>query len=473
MIVYEKNRKNMVEKFKALGLSEELCLAVRDLGFKDPSEVQERAIPFILDGKNVVAGSKTGSGKTLAFGAGMIDNSVKGEGIQALVLTPTRELAEQVMESIKTYSKYKKLGVCSVYGGVSMNPQISNLKRSEIVVATPGRLLDHIRQGTIKLGNVKIAALDEADIMFDMGFIDDVSSILDECKNRTQTLLFSATITEAVHKIVTRYIKNYEEVAVESYVDSSKLTQIYYDTDDRLKFSLLVHLLREEKGELVMIFCNSRRNVDFVANNLKELGMKAAAIHGGLTQNRRQRMLERFSDEKSKVGILVCTDVAARGIHVDSVSHVFNYDIPNDSKQYVHRIGRTARAGEEGMAINILTARDHENFQKVLRDNDVEIDFRKTPEVERIRIAWKEDRGSRGFGGRNSRNGRGGPRRGGSGGRSGGYSSGGRSGGSSGRSSGGPRRSNSSGPRSGRPGANRGKGPRTRTSRENPYVASN
>ena len=460
----------MTSKFEALGLSHDVLKSIRDLGFSEPSEVQERAIPLILAGKNVVAGSKTGSGKTLAFGAGMIERAVKGKGIQSLVLTPTRELAEQVKDAINDYSKYKGLRACSIYGGVSMNPQIHNLKRSEIVVATPGRLLDHIRSRTINLSHVRIVALDEADIMFDMGFIDDVSTILEQCKNREQTLLFSATVTEAVHKIVTRYIPTYSSVEVESYVDSSKLTQVYYDTEDRNKFSLLVHLLREEKGSLVMIFCNTRRNVDFVANNLKDLGFKSAAIHGGLTQKKRQFMLDKFADEKTRVNVLVCTDVAGRGIHVDEVSHVFNYDTPKDSKQYVHRVGRTARAGQEGKAINILTSRDHENFQKVLRDNDVEIEHRDTPRTERVVISWKGDN-DRGFGGRNSRNGGGRGRSGGPGGSRGG----GRHGGSSNdrRKSSGASRSHGQARNKGYSRSSSSSGPRTSTSGGNPYIPSN
>jgi len=377
-----------MEEFRKLGISLPILKAIEEENFTEPSEIQRKAIPLVLQGKDIIAGSATGSGKTLAFGAGIIQNSEKGKGIQALVLTPTRELAEQVAKALRKFSKYNNLNIIPIYGGVSINPQIDNLRKADVVVGTPGRMLDHLQRGTINLRNIKILVLDEADRMFDMGFIDDIRKIISQCPKKRQTLLFSATITQEVFDISQQYMNNPVKVSVVSYVDPKKLRQVYYDVDDKLKFSLLVHLLKKEKAKLVMVFCNTIKNTDFVAKNLKANGINALAIHGQFSQNRRNAAIEKFHSED--VNVLVCTDVAARGLDIKGVSHVYNYDIPKESKQYIHRIGRTARAGKEGIAINILAHRDHDNFSRVLRDNDVEISKETTPNIERAVIKWKD-----------------------------------------------------------------------------------
>ena len=377
-----------MKEFEKLGISVPILKIIEEENFENPTEIQEKTIPLVLQGKDLIAGSATGSGKTLAFGSGIIQNSERGKGIQALVLTPTRELAEQVAKALKKFSKYHHLEITSVYGGISINPQIDRLRKTDVVVGTPGRLLDHLQRGTMNLQNVKILVLDEADRMFDMGFIDDIRKIISQCPKKRQTMLFSATITREVTELSRNYMNNPVKISVESYVDPKKLKQVYYDVDDKLKFSLLVSLLKKEKSELVMVFCNTIRNTDFVAKNLKASGINAMAIHGRFSQNRRNEAMEKFHSQD--VSVLVCTDVAARGLDIKGVSHVYNYDIPKESKQYIHRIGRTARAGEEGIAVNILTRHDHDNFSRVLRDNDVEIKKEQTPSVERVVIKWKE-----------------------------------------------------------------------------------
>ncbi len=379
-----------MKKFKELGITEEILKTIEEHRFEEPTEIQEKTIPLVIEGKDVIGGSATGSGKTLAFGTGIIQNTEKGHGIQALILNPTRELAVQVAEALKDFSKHKKLKVVVVYGGVSINPQIDQLKTADIVVGTPGRILDHLHRQTMDLRNVKTLVLDEADIMLDMGFIDDIKMIIRACPKQRQTLLFSATIPPDIDRLIKHNMNNPIKVSAEVYVDPSKLTQMYYDVSDNQKFSLLVHLLKHEESKLVMVFCNSRDNVDFVANNLKANGIKAMAIHGGFSQDKRSRTMGRFVDQN--VRVLVCTDVAARGLDIPEVSHVYNYDIPNDSKQYIHRIGRTARAGHEGKAVNILAHRDHDNFSFVLRDNAVEIPKEPTPNVERAKIVWKNEK---------------------------------------------------------------------------------
>lgn len=382
-----------MEKFRKLGLSQEMISLVERAKFTEPSEIQEKAIPLILEGKDVIGGSATGSGKTFAFGAPIIEKIAPGEGVQALVLTPTRELAEQITKVLYHFSEHKQLGVTAVYGGVGINPQIEELKSAEIVVGTPGRILDHLERRTINLSKVKVLVLDEADRMFDMGFINDVEDIIGHCPKDRQTLMFSATINPDIDHLVKKHMKNPVEVSVESYVDASKLKQVYYDVEKNVKFSLLVHLLKNEPAGLVMVFCNTRHNTDFVADNLNNSGIDAMAIHGGLSQEKRNRIMEKF--HTGKVLVLVCTDVAARGLDIKNVSHVYNYDIPKTSQEYIHRIGRTARAGKEGIAINLVSERDYENFRRVLEDDSIKPTPTEVPEVQKVWVNLDAGRGRR------------------------------------------------------------------------------
>ncbi|MBI5803483.1 DEAD/DEAH box helicase [Candidatus Pacearchaeota archaeon] len=373
-----------MENFKKLGLSKDILGLLQKSGLENPTEIQEKAIPLVLAGKDVIGGSYTGSGKTLAFGTGIIEKTQPRRGLQALILTPTRELAEQIGKVLKTFSHYKKLHVAVVYGGVAMGPQVSALKDAEVVVATPGRILDHMQRKSVDFSYLKILVLDEADRMLDMGFIQDVEKIISQTPKDRQTLLFSATISSDIEHIAKKHMRNPENVFVQSYVDPTKLKQIFYDVPKEVKFSLLVHLLKQEREGLVMVFCNTRHNTDFVAENLKRLGIHTLPIHGGLTQGKRNQIMEMFHGKE--VYVLVCTDIAARGLDIKGVSHVYNYDIPATSKDYIHRIGRTARAGKEGIAINLVSERDYENFNEVLRDESLKIDEEKLPEIERVAI---------------------------------------------------------------------------------------
>jgi ATP-dependent RNA helicase DeaD len=395
-----------MENFRKLGITELVLKAIEEEKFEHPSEIQDKSIPLILEGKDVIAGSATGSGKTLAFAAGIIKNCEKGKGVQALVLTPTRELAEQVASHIKKFSKYKPLKVIAIYGGVSINPQINDLKLADVVVATPGRLLDHLERGTVDLQDVKILVLDEADRMLDMGFIDDVQKIIKRCPEKRQTLLFSATISEDVAHLSRKYMKNAEWVSVEQFVDPTKLHQVFYDIPGPQKLALLAHLLKNEISGLVMIFTNTRRNTDFVAKSLNQLGIDAMAIHGGFSQQQRKRVMEKFTT--NKLHALVCTDVAARGLDIKGVSHIYNYDLPDDSKDYIHRIGRTARAGKEGIAINIVSSRDYDNFNSILHHYEgIKITQRPVPEnLPRIAFGHEGRRRYESHGGYDSNRGR-------------------------------------------------------------------
>ncbi len=377
--------------------------AFKELGFAEPTEIQEKVIPLALAGEDVIGESATGSGKTLAFGVPIIEKVKVAGGLQALVLTPTRELAEQISKAIKTFSKYNPIKVTTIYGGVAIGPQIDALERAEVAVGTPGRILDHISRKTIDLSKIKILVLDEADRMFDMGFIHDVTDIVNLCPKNRQTLLFSATISDEIAKISKRYMNEAKEVSAEPEVDPTKLTQLFYDVPSNQKFSLLVHLLKDENSKLVMIFCNTKRNADLISGNLRKQGFDAEALHGDLNQAKRTRILEHF--HRSDKFILVCTDVAARGLDIKGVSHVYNYEFPKTEDEYTHRIGRTARAGKDGKAITILAERDYENFRKANRYDNLHIKKMELPKFETVFVQMNDrgergERGGRSFGGR-------------------------------------------------------------------------
>ena len=391
-----------MEKFTKLGLSKELTDVLKQFGFKEPSKIQEKAIPLALAGKDIIGGSATGSGKTLVFASSILENLKPNNEIQALVLTPTRELAEQVATSIRDFGKNKRLNILAVYGGVKIEPQMRKLSTTDVLVGTPGRIIDHLNRRTLRLDGIKILVLDEVDRMFDMGFSRDVEKIINKCPKKRQTMMFSATVSQDIDYLAKKYSNEPTEISVESYVDASKLKQVYYDVPDNKKFSLLVHLLKQEESNLVLVFCSTRRNVDFVADNLIRIGIKAKAIHGGLVQKKRLRVLSEFK-EKYK-GVLVCTDVAARGLDIGGISHVYNYDVPSDLKDYIHRIGRTARAGKEGKAITILASRDYEKFGTLMQSEDIKITPKELPNLEIVRIkidsGRSNDRFNRGSRGR-------------------------------------------------------------------------
>jgi ATP-dependent RNA helicase DeaD len=385
-------------------LHPELKKAFLELGFEEMTEIQQKAIPLIQQGKDVIGQSQTGSGKTAAFGFPMLEKIAHNNGVQCLVLVPTRELCEQVNSELKKFAKYKRANIISVYGGVSINPQIDDLRRADIVVATPGRMLDHLERGTARLSNVRILVLDEADKMFDMGFIDDVKRIISQTPKDRQTLLFSATISQQVQDIVRHYMRNPEKIKVQSYVDKGKMAQYFYSVNSRDKFSLLMHILRQESGGLTIIFCATRNRVDALSKNLYKQGINAQSLHGGLTQNRRKQAIDMF--HSNKIDVLVASDVAARGLDIKNVSHIINYDIPKTSKEYIHRIGRTARAGKEGKAISLLSEQDHDNFRNVLGDRSLVVEQLKLPEFERLPFIQSHRRdfgrgtGHGGYGGR-------------------------------------------------------------------------
>ncbi len=378
-----------MNSFENFGFSRQLSGAIKRLGFTTPTHIQERSIPLIISGNDVIGESATGSGKTPAFGCPIIHNIIPGKGVQALILTPTRELAEQVKNAIIAITSNRKVHINAVYGGVSIWNQIKQLKRTDVVIATPGRLLDHIGRRTCDLSRIKTLVLDEADRMLDMGFIHDVEKIIKACPSDRQTLFFSATISPEIKKLANKHMKQPTQVMAEKMVDPDKLEQFYINVTKQMKISLLSHLLKKEKSDLAMVFCNTRRMTDRVSKNLKADGNRAIAIHGGLTQKQRTKTITQFNNSKS--AILVCTDIAARGLDIENVSHVYNYDMPPVPNDYVHRIGRTARAGERGKVINLLTNFDRQHFSRIVaKYPSFDIEEVDLPEVKKVNTTAPE-----------------------------------------------------------------------------------
>ncbi|MBI4151961.1 DEAD/DEAH box helicase [Candidatus Woesearchaeota archaeon] len=350
--------------FEEIGVMPPIVKALREMGITAPTEIQAKAIPIIKQGKDLIGMSKTGSGKTAAFGIPLVEMISPGRGIQVVVLAPTRELVHQISQELQKYSKYLTCNIATVYGGVSMNPQIQEMAHAEIIIATPGRLLDHLQRRTVSLSTISHFVLDEADKMVEMGFIEDVERILSATSEERQIILFGATLSKEIEHIQQRYMHEPVTVEAELQVKEDLLEQYYYNVDQREKFSLLVHLLKKEKRDLTIIFCSKRSTVEMLTKNLRLNGVKAEMIHGKMTQNRRLHVIDQF--HKGKTSVLVASSVAARGLDVKDVSHVFNYDLAQDPQEYVHRIGRTARAGESGKAITLLSHQDHDAFRQIL-----------------------------------------------------------------------------------------------------------
>ena len=370
-------------KFEELEIDNQIIEKTIEEGFEELTPIQEKCIPEIIKGKDVVGQAETGSGKTIAFCLPILEKINHGEGLQTVVLTPTRELCIQVTDVFKDFGKILGVKTTSIYGGVAIGPQIKRLRTSDVVVGTPGRMLDHLRRGTIDLRHVRFLILDETDKMLEMGFIDDVEKIIRHTPKDRQTLMFSATIMGSIHRLMSRHLRNPVVIKTKSQVDKSKLHQMYYDIyKQNDKFSLLVHLLKNDTSGLAIVFCATRRESDVVAKNLRKHGINASAIHGGMTQNQRTQSLDALKNETTDV--LVATDVAARGLDIKNVSHIYNYDVPKTPIEYIHRIGRTARAGENGAAITLLTAPDHDNFRRVQSNDELNIERADMPDFEKV-----------------------------------------------------------------------------------------
>lgn len=369
--------------FGELGLSPELLKAVETLGFEEASPIQAAAIPILMSGRDVVGQSQTGSGKTAAFAIPAIEKiDASDTSVQVLILCPTRELATQVANEVHKLTAFKK-GVHSVpiYGGASYDRQFYELKKGvQVVIGTPGRLIDHIERGTLKLDTVKVVILDEADRMLDMGFREDIEKILDATPSSRQTVFFSATVSKAIRDLINRYAKDPESVRIEQKeVSAPAIEQWFYETHSRAKLEALIRLIDYHSFKLGIIFCNTQRMVDELADSLIAQGFSADRLHGGIPQAQRTRVMTKF--KKAEFEFLVATDVAARGIDVDDLELVVNYDLPYDAEDYVHRIGRTGRAGKRGMAVTFVSGREIYKLQFIERFTRTKIQRGKLPTV--------------------------------------------------------------------------------------------
>ncbi|MFH1399843.1 MAG: DEAD/DEAH box helicase [Candidatus Woesearchaeota archaeon] len=368
--------------FEELGLSPAIVRALKEDQITEPTLIQTRAIPLVKAGNDVIGKSKTGSGKTLAFGAPILEMIKPRAGLQVLIVAPVRELAVQISRELRKFGKYLKFNVATVYGGVALNPQFEKISKADIVVGTPGRLLDHLNRKTMNLKMIKCVVLDEADKMVEMGFIEDVQQILDSTPKDRQILLFGATISDEIGLLQQKYMHNVAVAQAEVHVGEHYLHQFFYNVRPNEKFSLLVHLIKSERIEKAIVFCSTRATVDMVSRNLRKQGIKAMMIHGKLSQNKRERITDEFKTGKLK--ILVASAVAARGIDVKDVTHIINYDLSKDPEEYIHRVGRTARAGEIGKAITLLSPKDYDIFNEVLDNYPVEVKELPLPKFQRM-----------------------------------------------------------------------------------------
>jgi ATP-dependent RNA helicase DeaD len=359
--------------FKELGLSAEVLRALDENGFKDPFPIQELSIPLILKGMDVIGQAHTGTGKTAAFSLPILNNIKRNGPIQALILVPTRELAMQVTNEIRKFSKYVGIRTLAVYGGQSMSLQITQLRKGvQIVVATPGRLIDHVKRGTIQLEAAKFVVLDEADRMLDMGFIDDIKFILFYVDEDRQTCLFSATIPPEISRLAQDYMKNPHEVKLnEEEISLDTIDQSYLIVEERQKFKHLCNFIKSRDEKQTIVFAATKQRTQRLAIELKQQGLRAITIHGDLSQKQRDDSMHRF--RTGSEDILVATDIAARGIDVPAIGHVINYDIPDDPMIYFHRIGRTARAGGTGKAISLVSQDRVDDFTRILKNTELPI----------------------------------------------------------------------------------------------------
>jgi ATP-dependent RNA helicase DeaD len=375
-----------MENFNTLGLSKETLNIIRRKGFEEPTPIQEKIIPMILRGnKDVVGQAQTGTGKTAAFGLPIVELlQEKSRNVQALVLTPTRELAIQVAEEIRSLKGKKRLNIIPIYGGQSIELQLRSLARGiDIVVGTPGRILDHIRRKTLRLDKISYLVLDEADEMLNMGFLEDVTAIMEKTAYEKRTMLFSATMPPEIMGVAKKYMGEYDIVRVgKGQLTVSQTDQIYFEVSRYDKFEALCRIIDIEEEFYGLVFCRTKNDVDNVANSLVERGYNADGLHGDMTQFLREKILNKF--RKKIINILVATDVAARGIDVQDLTHVINYSLPHDPESYVHRIGRTGRAGKEGIAVTFVTPAEYRKLQYIMREAKTDIRKAKLPGVKDV-----------------------------------------------------------------------------------------
>ena len=375
--------------FDDFNISDDIKEAIGDMGFTKTTPIQSRAIPDALKGIDIIGQAQTGSGKTVAFAIPILEKIfIPDKSPQAIVLCPTRELCMQVAEEIANVgSKIKKLKILAVYGGQPIGKQTRVLKKGvHIVVGTPGRVIDHIERGNLDLIGIESVVLDEADEMLEMGFREDIEEILSRTPHQRQTMLFSATIPDEVRQIADNYQKDPKFIKVSNKKKNiPKITQYYFKCDIKDKFDYLTRLIEAYDANLILIFCNTKKSVDFVKKHLKKQDYSADALHGDMTQQARDKVMNKFRN--GNIGILVATDVAARGLDINGVDIVINYDVPQNNDDYIHRIGRTARAGKTGFAFTLVSKDEIPRFKNILKSNKITVKEIPTPdEIDKIKV---------------------------------------------------------------------------------------
>lgn len=373
-------------KFRDLGISETMLNALHKKGFEEPTPIQAKTIPFLLQStKDLIGKAQTGTGKTAAFGIPLIENVVpESKKIQAIILAPTRELAIQVAEELSSFAEEQQTRIVAVYGGQPIERQIARLKRGvDIVVGTPGRVLDHIERKTLDISKVSYVVLDEADEMLNMGFIDDIEAILKVTPKEKRTVLFSATMPSHIENLAKKYMREYEIISVISnQVKRDNIEQIYFEVAQSDKFEALFRIIDIESSFYGLVFCRTKVDADEIAHKLANRGCRTEALHGDISQGQREKILQKFRDKK--ITALVATDVAARGIDVDNLTHVINYSLPQDPESYVHRIGRTGRAGKSGIAITLITPSEYRKLISIQRIANTKITKQQVPNVKEV-----------------------------------------------------------------------------------------
>ncbi len=378
-----------MSSFQEFGLRDEIMKAIERMGFVEPTPVQVATIPLTMKGKDVIAQAQTGTGKTAAFGIPILESLTKGVKPFSLILVPTRELGAQVSDELKKLSFFMDdVRVLPVYGGKSIDEQIDAFRKGvDIVVGTPGRVIDHLHRGTLALNEIEVLVLDEADRMLDMGFIEDIEYIVSKTKKQRQTLLFSATIPEAIKEIAARHMVEPETIMIgEEQIVLPTTKQVYFNIERKNKIWALCRVLDAYKPKAI-VFVQTKVMVDILAKRLDSYGYRVGELHGDLTQARREKVLKEFRE--GKTAVLIATDVAARGLDIEGVTHVINYDIPEDPEVYVHRIGRTGRAGKEGIAITFITSKEVHLLKKINEFGVTEISKEEIPESGRKDVIRK------------------------------------------------------------------------------------
>lgn len=372
----------MLEKFKNLNISDVIINALNEMGFEEPTPIQGESIPVAMEGHDMIGQAQTGTGKTAAYGIPALEKILAAgipKELQAVVLSPTRELAIQVAEEINHLAQYTPIQALPIYGGQDIERQLRRLRKApQIIVATPGRLIDHMKRGTIKLNNISTIVLDEADEMLNMGFIDDINLIMSATPETRQTLLFSATMPAPIQKLAETFLHEPQIIRMKTKeVTIDLVEQAYIEVADRQKFDVLCRLLDLQEPELAIIFVRTKRRVDELSEGLKKRGYSSEGIHGDLTQAKRDSVIRQFREKT--IDILVATDVAARGLDISGVTHVFNYDLPQDPESYVHRVGRTGRAGKSGEATTFVIPREIDHLRTIEKLIKHRITRRKAP----------------------------------------------------------------------------------------------